>query len=1251
MSGPHDELMVQPPSREENSRYAPYMPRLVQEWLANSPGERYLPVEGTLAFIDISGFTRLSERLARKGREGAEDVTSYLNVSFARMLEIADRAGGDLLKYGGDALLLLFTGDGHAVRACGAVHAARRSLREARVGASEGLPPLRMSAGLHSGIFDCFLVGRSHRELVITGESVTRTAEMEGKALAGEILMSEATASLLHHRALGKSRSGGWLLARAPDQSREPLANATSAPNVDLSVAVPLALRPHLASASAAGEHRLATVAFVKYTGMDRLLASLGPSAAVEALEGLIVLSQSAAEEFGVAFLSTDIDIDGGKITLVAGVPSAGEDDTGRLLLAARRIVASNGGLAVRAGVNRGFVFAGDVGGADRRAYTVIGDAVNLAARVMTKAAPGQVLATSEAIAYSAVSFALSRIESFAVKGKSALVEASVVGELRETAHDGTPRFRLVGRDTELQQLLAALDRARSGAGSGIEISGDGGLGKTRLIEELISLGTETPVFETRAGPYATHSAYFPFRRLLRSVIELSDGGDEAALAARVLERAPGLSPWLPLLGDVMDIPCAPTPAAASLGPRFRPARTHRAVRELLECFVPGPALFVFEDSAWHDAATRELLRDLIRAGESHPWLFIVTARQSDPALVALPNCTTLRLAPLPDEAGASLVREALAEKGHSRTMITAVVAHAAGNPLFLLELAAAAAAGRSTDELPTSVESLVGARIDELPPAGRQLVRYAAVVGAVFDPALVRAAFEGEGLAAFDASAFEHLGAFVERDVAGEYRFRHRLYRETAYEGLPFRTRRRLHTRLLEVFEERAGSNPESFAELLSVHATRAKDHARSWRYSVVAGERARAKYANLEAAEFFGQAVQAARALQVSEPLAVARVAEARGDALELAGRYDEAARSLKEARQFAADAPLVIARLLRKQGALHERTGAYRKALIALSRARAILDAAPVDSPSGIERMQVLVGMGAVRFRQGRYAQSGALVGQGIETVERIAGYDRVAREGMAHAYYLLGHARSFLGQASGEDLRERALGIYEELGDFVGQSNALNNLGVAAYYAGDLDRAVDLWERSEAACARAGDVIGEARQQNNIGEVLSDRGQLDRARSLFEAAGETFNSAGHTIGEALTLSNLGRVATREGKTVEAEVLLSTALGMFRHIGASAFACEADVRIVENFVAAASWDEGARHAEDLLLRAPRDAGIGRQESALARLRGMCLAALGNTEAARQSLEQAVSVARKRGSAPDETAARAALSALAQA
>ena len=116
MSGPHDELMVQPPSREENSRYAPYMPRLVQEWLANSPGERYLPVEGTLAFIDISGFTRLSERLARKGREGAEDVTSYLNVSFARMLEIADRAGGDLLKYGGDALLLLFTGDGHAVR-------------------------------------------------------------------------------------------------------------------------------------------------------------------------------------------------------------------------------------------------------------------------------------------------------------------------------------------------------------------------------------------------------------------------------------------------------------------------------------------------------------------------------------------------------------------------------------------------------------------------------------------------------------------------------------------------------------------------------------------------------------------------------------------------------------------------------------------------------------------------------------------------------------------------------------------------------------------------------------------------------------------------------------------------------------------------------------------------------------------------------------------------------------------------------
>src|SRR5579864_7869687 len=158
----------------------PYVPRLVVDWMSLHPDRNHVAAEGTLAFVDISGFTKLSERLARRGKVGAEELADTINACFAELLAVAYDESGGLLKFGGDALLLWFSGDDHEQRACRAAIGMRSELR--RIGTmdvSGQRVSLRMSVGVHSGVFHFFVVGGSHREFLVTGPAATTTVTME----------------------------------------------------------------------------------------------------------------------------------------------------------------------------------------------------------------------------------------------------------------------------------------------------------------------------------------------------------------------------------------------------------------------------------------------------------------------------------------------------------------------------------------------------------------------------------------------------------------------------------------------------------------------------------------------------------------------------------------------------------------------------------------------------------------------------------------------------------------------------------------------------------------------------------------------------------------------------------------------------------------------------------------------------------------------------------------------------------------
>lgn len=1157
--------------KKYNSQVDLYLPRLVLGWGEENDSQRYREIEGTLVHVDISGFTAMSERLARKGLVGSEEVAAVLNATFTELLTVANTDGGDLLKFGGDALLLLFQESNHAARACRAAYGMRQALRTVgNIQTSAGRVKLRMSVGVHSGIFDLLMVGSSHRELIVAGPAASQTIVMEEAAEAGEIMVSHSTASGLTAADLGAPRGSGQLLRRAPsvDGDASPPIAAHHADEID--GFVPVALRPVLRAASPTGEHRRVTIGFVKYLGADRIIEQEGLVEFADRIDELVNITQQAADAYEVTFLSSDIDVDGGKLILVSGAPDAHSNDEERMLRAVRRIVDSQPRLTIKIGVNRGHVFAGDVGAPFRRTYTIIGDAVNLSARVMARAAQGQILVTPKVLEHSATTFETETVEPFHVKGKTEPIEAETVGAITGVKHRGLRRLPLTGREAEAQILTDGLQSARANRGTIVEISGIAGIGKSRLLEELHEASSDLTSLRASCERYEASTPYFPFRNLLRQVAGIDEDADHQAAGVQLQDlikrRAPFLLPWVPLLAVPMDVEVAETPESTDLSSKFRRRRTHQAVRDFMRSILSSPTVTTIEDVQWMDDASADLLRELVGSVAETPWLICVTRQPEaggyqreagDPG-------ETIDLQPLDSEAAYRLALAATEDSPMLQHRLKSLIEQSGGNPLFLLELLDHT---EGTEDLPDSVEALVSARIDRLDLELRRLLRYSAVVGVTFDQELVAETAGDEVPEARQPTSWDRLSEFIEQDD-GQLRFRHSLYRDVAYEGLPFRLRRQLHERIGSVIETRSGDHPEEQAELLSLHYLRGENFNKAWHYATLAGDEARGSYANVEAAEFFRRAQVAGRRLPEIPASEYARVCEALGDVLELAGLYDDADRALRDARRSVPEDPIWQARLMGKQGLLRERKGSLSHALQWFSRGLSLLE----EEADRNARADLFINYAGVRFRQGRFA---ACIKWCERALEQLEGSSNTKSK--AHALHLLVTAYAHLNNPTSESAGEQALAMYEQLGDLVGQANVLNNLGVRAYYQGKWDLALDYWTRGREAREKAGDVVGAATQVNNLGEIYSDQGRYDEAAEMFRTALRVWRSAHFPVGIALATSNLGRLAARSGNHEEAGDTLREAIDLFEQQGAESFIAETMTRLAENYVLAGDSQRG--------------------------------------------------------------------------
>jgi class 3 adenylate cyclase/predicted ATPase len=1206
---------------------ARHVPRVALDWVADTPDERWKVVDGSMVFADISGFTALSERLATRGRIGAEELVETLSRVFGAMLETAATRGGQLLKFGGDALLFLFTGDSHAEQACATAVEMRSELRRAsETRTSVGKLDLKISTGAHVGQFHLMLVGAPHRELVVLGPDTTTAVACENAANAGEIVVSDEMAATLPRGSV-KRRDDGRLLLR---WRTAPVAPSGRLPTRDTDAAAAHELMPKILADVLEGArpdpaHRVATISFMRFSGTDQILEEQGPDALADRLHETLRIAQEAFIAEDVALLCVDCDVGAGKIFCSSGVPLTSEDDEGRMLRAARAILAADPPLPLQIGINRGHVFAAEVGIPYRAAFSAMGDTTNTAARICGKAPQGTIYVHPSVLDHTRTLYESEPVGPFVFKGKAQSQILYAVGDetgLRTTVD--LDDLVLLGRHDALASLTSSLDRLREGIGGVTVVSGGVGVGKSRVVHEALAAHPAFPQLAVHAEPYGAANAYRVFRDPLRSLLGVVRGPQhEMATAVREAVRrlAPTLEPYLPLVADVLQIDVPVTPEVQAILPQYRPERTADTIVELLAAVVDGPLVVSVEDAHWVDDASRVLLGRVEAETAVRPWSLIVVRRDDDGGFEPSSG-TRIELDVLPAEVIRSLAVAATEAAPLRPHELDQVVARSAGNPLFLLELIRAAQELGSLDAVPTSLQGTMAAQVDALDPFAKRVLSYASVLGRSFRRSALAEVLRAEQLRVDDAT-IERLTRFLDEDGPDRFRFRNGLVCDVAYDGLGFNLRARLH-REAGAAIERISADLGADSTMLSLHYAQAGDHERTRRFGTMAAERAARAHANADAAVQFERVIEASRRLADVDRREMCRLWTSLGEARERAGLFEAALDAYQRALSLVEDEAPERAELHLRRAATRERMGKFSLALRESTHAKSALRSRP-DMASARIRARATAFAALMRQRQVRIAEADRLARAAV--VEAEASDERSA---LAGAYRVISVAAHYQGDPEAETYCQRAYDLYVEIGDLIGQGNMAMNLGAFAFFDGRWAETLELYGQSSEASRRVGDHVEAASVDANIAEVLVSQGHLDEAEALLRNGIRVLRSSGSPWLASFAEMQLGRVHTARGRHEEAEHVFRGLIAESYEMGVPASAYEVTIHLAECLVADGRPEDALEALAEAASRTGEDMSVF--DGAVALMRGRALLRLGRADDAAVEIRRGASTARHR-------------------
>ena len=986
-----------------------------------------------------------------------------------------------------------------------------------------------------------------------------------------------------------------------PDFAFCPRCGAARSPNTPVTPAPPQ--KP--ANPSHEADRRPVTVLFADLSGFTTLSERLDPED-VRSFQNALFETLSAAIARYDGFVEKFV---GDAVLAVFGAPVAHEDDPARACAAALDMLERGAALSrqwaarlgqpvtLHVGIHTGPVVAGSLGGASGAgaAYAVTGDTVNTTARLLGAAAPGTILVSEATCALAQHRFAFESAGPVTLRGKAEPIAVRrLVGVLAEPGSArGLAGLGLaapfVGRKDELDQLLAAFERMERGQAQVVSLVGEAGTGKSRLIAEFLarldadgrvarialrraacaSLGEPTyGVFGSLfRGAYQVEpkdSLEVARQKLVSGLRALGARDDEAAIIAPVLSYVLGVE--------------------EAMHPDVEPEQLRRqialAARALIERRLDKePLLILVEDLHWADTASVDLLRQVVDQLASRPLMVLLSHRpETRPPLVTRAAQSVIRLTPFSRDQTRELVAGLFAAPvgGRLEQLQDFVATRAGGNPFFVEEVVRSlvdkgvlsrqgdrwtcAEASEALD-VPATLQGLMLSRVDRLPADARRLLQEAAVLGPVFEEALLRtvattpAAFDKALDPLVESDLIQAAGQLHER---GRYRFTHALVHEVVYQNLLLARRTELHERVGRALERAAGPHPERLSDLeaLGHHWSLSADRPRGARYLVAAGDWARGVYANDDAIRHYQRALQTLAGGAGGE--ADARAARERlGDLLGLTGRRTEALTHYDTLREQMAADHVAAARMLRKIGALHWDAGDRDRAAVCFTDGLARLG----DGGDPIERAHLFQEMGRLAFRAGDNA---AAIGWAERALAEATQEDDAAateperlREAAImriQAYNTLGVALARTGRLTeAVEQIERSIGLAEERELLQAACRGYTNLGVL-YSSLDPRRSIETCLRGLETAKKVGDLGFQSRLYANLAVAycaLTDRCEAEGVEAA-QAAIDLDRRLGLLDHLAVPLIVLGQIHQCNGEHTQAFAMYQEALGLAEQVG---------------------------------------------------------------------------------------------------
>ncbi|MBN1953417.1 MAG: tetratricopeptide repeat protein [Anaerolineae bacterium] len=1254
--------------------------------------------QAALLFADVSGFTAISENLSRLGKEGAEELTRILNTYFAAMIDRVYQYSGQIIKFGGDAITCAFmapAADGDSsleLNVQQAVHCALAMQQEmARFQAVETKGEtfqLRMKIGIGMGPVLFLSVGTAEEgmEHVPAGRPLDRMAQAEQQAAAGEVwLDGEGLADAgMRWEELGivAAEERGSLLRvqgmTRPLETGKALDVDWTALGAEVVQRVVERLVPYLpptvyerlaeGQRQFVGEHRRVASLFVNFFGIDY---DDDPQAATK-LQRYFGEMQAVVHRYGGRLNRVNTGDKGSMLHLIFGAPVAHEDNEVRAVGCAmemQRLVVESRDLSFitdqRVGIASGYVFAGNVGAERRREYTVMGDVVNLSARLMQAASPGGILLDQYTARRVEGQFACESLPPIHVKGKRDPIPVCRPVRLRQkyrawsspkTSRHASP---LVGREDELAQIDHIIGLAREGRGQLLVISGEAGVGKTRLLEEIVNRAQRQGAHSLGGNclSYGAQSPYLPWIGFFNALFDLGVGEREgtAAKIARIEREmaavGPGLGDWAPLVAQILGLPAPDNQLTASLDAQLRKQRVFDITLALLRHRARCAPLFLllFEDVHWIDSISLEMLNYVAR-NIGNDRVLLVALHRPTIELAEWPRydyCHHLALTDLPAEDAIKLVQFKLGMAEVPQPLQERVLrGEARVNPFFVEELVNSLVdrgyllprAGGEGYELvgdlaqvaiPDSVQALVMSRIDRLDESSKLTIKVAAVIGRTFRyrtlqgiyPITIQPEKLQENLVRLNALDLTPLDRPAPE---WEYIFRHIITQEVAYESLLYAHRRDLHHRLGEYLERTYGENLAEYYELLAHHYGQSGDREKGWDYLVKAGDKARGQYANESAIAYYNQAL----ALEVHRAEAY-RVYESLGAVYRLIGQYDQALASYQQALSHQPPTPFHVADIQRQIAKTWELQGWYDEAWQHLQLAHATLGSAQDTA----EMARIYNDMGWIANQRGEYQEGLQLCVQGLEIAEALPRADEPGRQVKDQLQHTMGTIYWRMGDFDQAIARfQKCIEMREQAGDLYNLVRSYNNLAAVYWSRSNFDAAAQYVEQSLAVSRKIGDTYAMAMGYNNLGVILYTLGRYHQAIERYEKSLDIRQAIGDMQGIADVYNNLGEVHHGLGNHRQALQYLGQVVRIVTEIGNKDALLDAHKLLAETNLELGDLAAARDHGQSLLAIA-RELGNQRFEGIAYRVLGRIERIAGRLAASREQLLQSVAVMAKTG------------------